>query len=110
MALTWEKLKAFGNIVKKTFAPTTVNCVYNERIIWINTATDPNTAYLINGLTITPLPVELSSSPLPSQATSISNLEDRLDAIESDYMKKSVYDTDADGVVDEAEAIDGGAF
>ena len=60
--------------------------------------------------TVTSLPVDISSTPSPSQATSISELEDRIGTIENDYMKKTVYDTDGDDVVDEAEAIDGGSY
>jgi len=108
MALTWENLKAFGNVVKKTSTPTAVNCVYNALTVWINTVTDK--AYLINGEIITPLPATAGSVTLSAQATSLLGLEAEIDAIKSGYMKKSSYDTDADSVVDEAESVDGGSF
>jgi len=96
MALTWENLKAFGNVVKKATVPVAADCVYDEITIWINTVTD--IGYLINGATITPLPVTVGSEvPVSS-------------SVLDDYMKKSVYDTDDNNIADEAETIDGGSF
>ena len=82
MALTWEQLKAFGSIIKESFAPTEANCVYDQRVIWINTGVNPNTAYLINGTTITPLPVTVGGS-VPSTGASLSDLQAEITALEN---------------------------
>ena len=47
---------------------------------------------------------------IPVGYSSLKALIAAIEAFESDAMMKAVYDIDDDGVVDEAESIDGGSF
>lgn len=81
MALTWEKLKAFGNIVKRTSVPTVTDCTFDAITIWVNTITD--IGYLINGTAITPLPVTLSSVPDLVTGISVADLQAALSELQA---------------------------
>jgi hypothetical protein len=85
MALTWEKLKEFGNIVKRTSVPTVADCTFGAITIWVNTVTD--IGYLINGTTITPLPVTVGGSA-PATGASVATMQAEIDALQSDMDKK----------------------
>lgn len=109
MAFQWDKIPATKTTLQKNRAPTTDDAVYNYPVIWVYTAS--NLAWLLKDGTINTLPSTSGNAVTGDiSSTSIADLEDSITAIEEGYMKKSVYDTDNDGIADEAEHIDGGSF
>ena len=109
MAFQWDKMPATKTILQKDRAPTTADAVYDYPVIWVYTAS--NLAWLLKDGAIQVLPPTSGNiTVIETSSASLAELENEIDAIESDYMKKSIYDTDSDSVVDEAETIDGGSF
>jgi len=92
MALTWENLKAFGRVIKRTSIPTAADCVFDANTIWVNTVTD--IAYLINGTTITPLPITVGGS-VPATGATLTTMQAEIDALQSDMDKKIESDPDS---------------
>jgi len=54
--------------------------------------------------------VDGASGGVPTGYLVLDDLITDVGEIKSDYMKKAIYDIDIDGIVDEAEKIDGGSF
>jgi hypothetical protein len=109
MAFRWNIMPATKTILQKDRAPTTADAVYDYPVIWVYTAS--NLAWLLKDGAIQVLPPTAGNiTVIETSSTSLAELENEIDAIESDYMKKSIYDTDSNSVVDEAETIDGGSF
>lgn len=110
MTIRWDLLSGTHPVLQRSREPTTADCKYDYPVIWIYTA--QNLAWLLTPTpAVLPLPPTTGvSSGVTPLATTVANLESTVNDMIDAYMKKSVYDTDSDSVVDEAETIDGGAF
>lgn len=112
MAFRWDLLLPTKTTLIRQRDPTVADAYYDYGVIWINKP--DNKAWLLKDGVIYILP------PTSGMVTDIGSwpnygdvLQDVVDIVETtmdEYMKKEIYDTDLDNVVDEAETIDGGNF
>lgn len=108
MTLQWDKLLPTKTTLIKQCDPTVADANYDYGVIWVNKLT--NNAWLLKDGGITRLPPTTGTVTDLSTGLSLSDLQSTIEDLEDDIMRKAVYDKDMDGVVDEAESIDGGSF
>ena len=108
MTLRWDKLFPTMKTLIKKRDPTTADADYEYAVIWVNELI--NKAWLLKDGHITLLPPTTGTVTDLITGRSLSDLQSTMEELEDEIMRKTVYDKDKDGVVDEADKIDGGSF
>jgi len=108
MTVQWDKLLPTKTTLIKQRDPIVADANYDYTVIWVNKLT--NSAWLLKDGAITRMPPTSDTVTGLFTGLSLSDLQSTIEDLEGDIMRKGVYDTDLDSVVDEAEKIDGGSF